>query len=1024
MSDRLFHHAGKANVLTMPAGAPFLSVLAKTLQDSLGDRLPDALILLPTRRAVRALGEAFVLQAAQNGTPAALLPMMRPLADVDPEEPPFEPGDLAHTITPAIDPVKRRFELSNLVLAKEEKLRGVAPDAAGALALTDPLLSLLDDSFMEELSAGQLEKLDDMAGLSSKHYEQAAVFFKIVARWWPEYLRDHNLMDPMQRRVALLRALAGQWREKPPNHPVIIAGSTGTLAATADLISVTARLEHGAVILPGLDRHIDDDAVWADIGPEHPQGSLKNLLSTIGVERADVRPMPGYSEGRSAAHRRRIISEALIPADQTADWRARIAGIRERDAAGPDPFTDGPENLSLIEAKTGDEEASAIALIMRQTLEDAGKTAALITPDPLLGRRVAAKLTRWDIAVDVSAGQPLEETPVGAWLTRLAELAADPWDPVALAATFKHQLTALGQKPGVAARLWRDLERAGFRGPRPTGFDDLKSRRLIKRGDFSAGIDLIKTLHKALEPLSALYATGAPAADFAKVHCQMAEAVAKTDSASGAERLWRGEDGEAAHKLISDLLAHGDILGSCDGPAYSRLLAGLMRGRVVRPKSGTEPRLHILGPLEARMLSFDTLILGGLNEGIWPAPPAADPILSYGMREVIGLSSAERRFGLAAHDFAQLAAQPKVVLTRANRSDDGPAVASRWIWRLKTLLKGALGEDGAKDALKPEQDFLGMARALDYVPADDVRPAAPPLPCPPLERRWPKGRRISVTKVETWTRDPYAIFATKVLGLDGLEPLDADLGPREYGIAVHKALELFIKRQPDFITKNAQEILADMLREQLIKAGYPQADMARESARMDLMAARFIEWERSHRAAGYKTKALEIKGEWTLAPPGSESFTVSAEADRIDLGPGGFAVIDYKTGAPPSAEQVNAGFNSQLALEAAMLEAGAFKDEGGRDLPKADIDRLLYVRPSAGKTGQDVKPAGGVKADPRALTADAYEGIISLIKAYDDPATPYPSQPRAASANQNKYGDFDHLARRAEWASKEDSKDE
>ncbi len=1023
MSDRLFDRPGSANVLTMPAGAPFLTVLAKTLRDSLGDALPDALILLPTRRAVRELGEAFVAGAKETGHAAALLPMMRPLADVDPEEPPFEPGDLAHTITPAIDSVRRRFELSNLVLAKEARLRQVAPDAAGALALTEPLLTLLDDSFMEELTPLDLKKLDDMAGLSAAHYEQAGIFFKIIAQWWPEYLADNNLMDPMQRRVALLRALADQWRGQAPSHPVIIAGSTGTLAATADLISVVSRLPKGAVILPGLDRHIDEDAVWSQIGPEHPQGSMKNLLETIGVDRKHVRPVPGFDEKAQLSFRRRIISEALIPADETADWRSRITRIRDAAPGDIDPFIAGLKGLSLIEAKTGDEEASAIALVLRESLETPGKTAALVTPDPQLGRRVAAKLTRWSITVDVSAGQPLEETPVGAWLSWVLNLAADPWDPVALAAVFKHRLTAMGEKPGRVRRLWEALERAGFHGPRNDSIAAIKRRHLVKKGDFSEAIALIETLHKTLAPLTGAFDAPGSAAVFARLHCTVAERLSASIDTAGSERLWRGEDGEAAHKLISDLLAHGDILGDTDGPGYARLLAGLMRGRVVRPKSGTEPRLHILGPLEARMLSFDTLILGGLNEGVWPAPPAVDPILSYGMREVIKLSSPERRFGLAAHDFAQLAAQPRVILTRAARTDDGPAVASRWIWRLKTLLQGALGSDGAAKALAPPEDYLGFARALDFVPAEDVKAAERPAPRPPAERRWPNGRRVSVTQVETWTRDPYAIFARKVLGLDPLDPLDADLGPREYGTAIHRALELFIIAQPDFLTKNASDVLAGILREQLITAGYPQSDMARETGRLDVMARRFVDWERARRAAGYKTLALEKKGKWTLHPRGCAPFTLSAEADRIDLGPDGFSIVDYKTGAPPSDPQVLTGFNAQLALEAAMIEAGAFKDNKDRDLPEADIAQLLYVRPRGGKADMETRVAGGKKADPRALTAQAYEGMMQLIAAFDDPATPYPSQPRAQFNNQNKYGDFDHLARRAEWTSKGDEND-
>ena len=1016
MPESLFRNGGNANVINMPAGEDFLRHLAKSLRADLGDSLADALILLPTRRAVRELGRAFIETSQGLGAQAALLPMMRPLADVEPDEPPFEPGDLAHTITPSIDPVRRRFALSRLVLQKEARLRGVAPDAAGALALTEPILRLLDDAYMEELSPENLSELDPIIDLSAKHFENAAIFFKILSEFWPQYLADNKVMDPMQRRVALLKALSELWAEAPPQTPVIIAGSTGTLAATAQLISVVSRLPKGVVILPGLDTHIDE-LVWDELGAEHPQGALKNLISIIDITRDEVRTFPGIKPNLAQDSRRRLIAQSLIPAYNTAGWLDRIESIKTSVGDAGDPFGEGLSGLSLIEAASGDEEASVIALILRESLETAGKTAALITPDPLLGRRVAAKLTRFDVTVDVSAGQPLEETPAGAFLSLILTLAGDPWDPVAMAGVFKHALLAMGQKEKTAARLWMDIERAGFRGPRPVSLDDLASRYAVERGDYAKHMDLIARLHKALEPLTAMMDTPQGVAEFSKVHLQIAEMLAATEALPGAARLWEHEDGEAAAKLMTDLLLQGDILTEVNGKEYSALLAQLMRGRVVRPKSGTEPRLQILGPLEARMISADTIILGGLNEGVWPAPPAVDPILSYAMRERLGLTSPERRFGLAAHDFAQLAAHKRVILTRANKTDDGPSVASRWIWRLKTLLRGALGgEDAATAALAPDQDYLSIARALDSVPADEVKPAARPAPTPPLHRRWPHERRVSVTQVETWTRDPYSIFARKVLGLDVLDPLDAPRGPREYGTAIHKALEDFALRYPDHVPKSSADWLSARLVSALREAGYPEADMAREGPRMIRMASWFTEWDRARREAGWKPAAVETKGRWTLHAEGSKPFYLSAEADRIDKGPEGYSVIDYKTGPPPGAAQVSLGFNSQLPLEGGILEA----DEFEADLPPADLAELLYVKVSGGKKLGAASPAGGVKADPKALTAAAYEGLLELIRQFDQEDTPYLSQPRAQFANQNKYGDFDHLARRAEWVSADD----
>ncbi len=1025
MSRALFPNNGTPNVLTMPAGEPFLALLAKGLSESLGPRLGDALILLPTRRAVRELGEAFTALGREQsgGGRASLLPMMRPLADVEPDEPPFEPGELAHTIAPAIDPVRRRFELSRLVLQMESALRARAPDPAGALAMTEPLLRLLDDSFMEELTREDLSELDAIIELSAKHYQDAAVFYKIIANHWPQFLKDNQVMDPMQRRVALLGALTEHWGESPPNHPVIIAGSTGTLDATARLMSLVSRLDEGLIVLPGLDRHIDMEDVWDKVGPAHPQGALRRLLKTIGIERADVNPWPGITSDFNRESRRRIIAQSLIPTAATSDWLARIDRIREGAPLGY-PITAALEGLSLIETESADEEAASIALILRETLSTDGASAALVTPDPALGRRVAAKLTRWDITVDVSAGQPLEEAPAGTFLSLVLTLASDPWNPVALAALFKHKLTHLGRKPKAARRLWEQIERAGFRGARPNSFDELSRRYAVKKGDYSEHFVLIESLHNALGPLTALAPkTTNETADetygvdaIARVHCLVAESLAASDAISGADTLWRGEGGEAAGKLLSDLLRHGDILGAVNADAYGVLLAGLMRGRVVRPRFGTHPRLQILGPLEARMLRADVVVLGGLNEGVWPAAPSVDPLLSYGMREAVSLSSPERRYGLASHDFAQLAASPRVILTRAKKSDDGPMVASRWIWRLKTLLRGALGQEGALTALAPATDYLAIARALDHVPAGQVRPTRAPMPRPPIARRWPHERRLSVTQIETLSRDPYSIYAKKVLGLEVLGALDEPLGPREYGSAVHKALEDFTIKYPKTIPASASQWLETRLGTALREAGYPPEIMAREGARLARMAQWFTEWEQTRREQGWRPVAVERKARWELHAPGSAPFALTAEADRIDAGPRGYAIIDYKTGNPPSPTQVNLGFNSQLPLEGAMLDAGAFDG----DLPALELAQLLYVKVQGRKSLGSESRAVGKKGDLGQVVADAYEGMLALISHFDNPDWAYASQPRAEFGNQNKYGDFDHLARRAEWASASD----
>ena len=441
----------ESTVFNMPSGVAFLPSLAKGLREIYGERLNDALILLPTRRAVRALGEAFV---GESG--ASLLPRMRPLADINPEEPPFEPGELAGLVKPAIDPMQRRFEMARLIFHYHKAISDLPLDPAGALALADPLIAILDDAAMEEVDDLNITRLEEIQNFAAEHFQNAVELYKIIQTYWPQRLAELDLMEPMARRVALLNALTETWEQTPPKYPVIIAGSTGTLKASAKLMRCVSQLDDGMIVLPGLENL--KTISWDKIGSQHPQNSLKQLIGTIGIEREDVRSWPDVPKSDTLESRRLIISEALVPVQDTGDWPARITAIRGAAKAGSEPFHEALDSLSVLEADNDEEEALAIALILRETLESPNKTAALVTPDPSLARRVKARLRRWHVNVDYSQGEPLEETFLGAWLAGLMELAQDPSSPVALAGIFKHRLTALGAAEGMAAKAWRQAE--------------------------------------------------------------------------------------------------------------------------------------------------------------------------------------------------------------------------------------------------------------------------------------------------------------------------------------------------------------------------------------------------------------------------------------------------------------------------------------------------------------------------------------------------------------------------------------
>ena len=980
---------------TIPAHRPFTLDLARGLSEALAplgpEGLAEAVVLTPTRRGARALAEAFL---TVSGGKAVLLPQVRALGDLDEGEPPFEPGDLALDLPPAISSYRRRFELARLV-AQNGRLFDRPIDAAAALELADALAGFLDSLQIEEADGAGIDALAPAE--MAKHWQRSADFLRIALDAWPKRLAELGLIDVSERRVRLLRALERQWTENPPKTPLIAAGSTGTAPATADLLAAVAGAPLGAVVLPGLDLELAEKA-WAAVDEQHPQGAMKRLLQRHGLTRGEVglwsgdESQVGDTRGR---WRRRLINEALRPADETADWRDQIAKLR-REAEGEDPIALGLQGLSLIATPTEEDSAAAVALLLREALETPGKTAALVTPDRDLARRVSARLARWGVEADSSAGAPLSHSPSGGLLGLLARAALDPCDPVRLLAILKHPLARLGLAEDKAEALLA-LERHGLRGPRPSGWADL-AVRLQKAGDTGAA-DLLRRLEAALAGLPDPDSV-APAAIRARALTQTAEAIALgEDGHTGA--LWSGAGGEAAAQLLSALMTESEGLPPTDGLGFAQLIEGLMAGATVRTGGATHPRLRILGAIEARLVRADRLILAGLEEGVWPQGAPIDPFLSRPMRKAMGLPPPERRIGLSAHDFAQAACAPEVFLLHAERREGAPAVESRWLWRLKILARGA----GV--ALPGRPEVLRWAHALDepgaYAPV--ARAAfAPPLAARPL--------KLPVTQAEALTRDPYAVYARYVLGLYLLPRPDEPMEQRARGTAIHAAFETYAEEWPA-----PPQRFAALYMTELARAGAPASALAREAALATETATWVAEMEVRRREDGARV-FVEQSGQARFNTPRGP-FTVTAKADRIEVAPDGRAhVLDFKTGMAPSKKQVRTGFSPQLTLTSAIVARGGFEAIGQR--PPGD---LVYVRVTGrDPAGEEILPLAG-EDDAVHLPEQTWEGLERLVLRYEDEAHPYRS--RTAPQFVKTYAsDYDHLARVGEWASADDGEGE
>ncbi len=966
------------DLYTIPAGVSFARSLAHGLMERYGAdpaELGRVTVLLPTRRAARTLREAFL--RLLGGRPL-ILPAMRPVGDVDEDEflffAPAVTADLA--LPPAAPPLWRQLMLTRLVEDWQTRSRGEPMHPAQATVLARELGKLLDQVAIEGLD---FSGLDDLVKENfAAHWQVTLDFLDIVGSAWPAILAEQGYMDGAERRTRLTDALVDLWADDPPADPVIAAGSTGSLPSTARLLATVARLPKGAVVLPGLDIDLDDES-WNAIGPSHPQYSMKELLAgPMGAVREEVKAWRGEDRTEALDERRRLLREALRPAATTTAW-PDIEIEREQALKG----------FARIDAPGPREEAGVVALLMREALETPERTAALITPDRTLARRVAGELRRWGIAVDDSAGVPLNQTPPGAFLKLAADMVAERFAPLALLACLKHPLAALGRNPAATRSLVRTLERAVLRGPRPApGMDGIMAA-LGEHADAGEVKAFGAEIARASDAFSALTAGGNVALrELVEAHVRVAEVLAGGEDEAGAARLWAGEAGEAAALFVEELLeAAADW--SLSGEDYPALFASLMAGRPVRPRYGKHPRLQILGPLEARLQHADLVILGGLNEGTWPPEAEADPWMSRPMRAAFGLPPLEARVGLAAHDFAQAAAAPEVVLTRAEKVDGTPTVPSRWLLRLEALLGHRIGGG---------TPYLDWFEALDKPLA--VVPALAPRPTPPVAAR---PKRLSVTQIQTWMRDPYAIYARHILGLEPLDPIDADPGAAEKGTIIHEALDRFLTAHLTDLPPDALDKLIEAGREAFGATLTRPAVRAFWWPRFCHVAEWFVATEAERRQT-IRTLATEIKAEWPVDFAPSD-FTLVAKADRIDrLDDGRIEIIDYKTGMVPTGPQVRAGYAPQLPLEALMVEAGAFGP-----IPAAEVGRLAFWRLHGGDPPAEIAEI----KDFEAAIELARAGFEKLLKAFAEARTPYLSYPRPEAAGA---GDYDHLARVREWS--------
>lgn len=948
----------KRKIFNIPATKSFLDVLAEQFLNEYRDKpldLAEVLFLLPNRRACKSLTEAFV---RLQGLKPTILPQMQPLSEVEEDELLIKGFDLSaglKNLSPVMPATERLMLFAKIIMAKPADYGLEKMPAGQAAFLAKDLASLIDAVYNQQLSFERLREI--VPAEYATHWQETLKFLMIITDYWPAILREQGKVDAVIHKNQLLQVQIDLWKAQPPQKRIVAAGTTAAFPLMKELVSTVAALDNGEVILFGLDRNLSDED-WDLVDEVHPQYEIKQLLDYLQIHRQEVEDLvPAENLPREV-----LLSEVMRPAKTSDKWR-RLEKVGADDEA--------VKNMYCCQCADVRLEALAIALMMREVLDEPEKTAALVTTDRNLARRVAAELERWHIKVDDSAGKPLHLTPVGIFLRQIVTVVEQKLAPVALLGVMKYPLYANGDSYFEVRKKVRAFERFCLRCGKP----------------MTDKPEVLARLEKTIEPLSLLFEQDTvELSDLLVAHLQVVERLATTNEKNGAKILWKGDDGEAAARFMADLLDNAKIMGKISPKEYAGWLEALMSGVTVRSRYGTHPRLKILGPIEARLQHFDRVIVGEVNENSWPQAAKADPWMSRPMKKDFGLPLPEKNIGVLAADFCSLLCGREVFITRAERVQGTPMVKSRWLMRMETVLQ-AMGInlkdlDGSKYAAWAE--YLDKAQVL--------RRILPPAPKPPVAAR---PRELPASAVENWMRDPYIIFAKYILKLKPLDDLEQGLTFADYGTIVHAVLEEFNNQYSSDFPPNA--------REKLIRIGTEKfaANAITEEIRAFWWPnfLKTVDWL-VKKESGYRPQVAkvynEVKGQYSFEAPAGE-FVITAKADRVDvLKDGGINIIDYKTGQARTTKEIENSYAPQLPIEAIIAEKGGFDK-----ISAAQAKALIYW--------QLGKKESGVFGNVEEVVQNTYERIRKLASIFDFEDTSYISKPNPKIAP--KYSDYVQLSR-------------
>ena len=1025
------------NVFTIASGGDFLNILVdqilngKIFSDFTPIANPQLLstltIYVPNRRAARALTST-LLDASKNK--ATFLPKIRVLGDVEDDEFDLETSlEIANALPQSINPLERKIELAKLVQAwvgaMSDDMReyfgdediAIPSSQADALYLADDLCILLGQITQEEIDWKTIQNIvpDDHA----EWWRLTTTFLKIIMEHWPTYLRQKGYVDPAERMALKLKLRAKIFEEKGSDGPVIVAGSTGSVRSTQSLLKAISNLPNGAVVLPGLDLAMPDHE-WNALGKSdvtspanletHPQYGLAQLLNALQTTRENVTELANLES--DTAKRQWIVGTALSTAPATGQWFDISQNMPAENIDG------ALSNIAYINAQNERQEASAIAVAMREVLNEENKTVALVTPDRNLASRVTMELRRFGIDVDDTGGTPLRNAAPSLFLRQIAKLGFDETPGnLAITTLLKNTLSVVGYEPHESTHVAQLFELVALRGaihsPKLGEFETfLTARRKtletshyisshvrnMDEDDWLALKEFTERIDGILAPLAAMStrANELPLSEIIEILFSVAQKLSANPE--GNSTLFEQEGGEELKRLYDDITSTEAGTLCVNLFEFPAIFDALLARGTVRPRFAKNPRLHIYGPLEVRLLSHDRVILAGLNEGTWPQLSGNDPFLNRVMRQELFMASPERRIGLAAHDFQQLMGAREVILSRSSRVDKAPTVASRWLQRFFALV----GKGQFEKLESRGKTYLDLAHILDD--AEPTPRVKRPCPTPPIGAR---PITLPVTAIETWIRDPYALYAERILKLKPLEPLEREPDALLKGTLYHAIMQTYVEHVPIQLSEEERFSKLLTIATEFIKAETLPPEIEKVWLyRFSEITTRYIAWEsRYHTDHSVVKTHCEIKGSILIG----DDFTLTARADRIDVfDDGQINVLDYKTGSNPTPKQARL-LSPQLALEGLIAQRAGFTD-----IAQTDLFDLIYMRLMPGDKFNPQRIADKNNTIS-SIIENAVEELTKLVEVFKVQEQGYISR-RAPFLESEMSNDYDHLARTREWS--------